>query len=89
MFLIALVGFLSLVDAGYIRVFNDPLDDLTNWVPQILSGADTGNNELEYYTDRPENVRTEQRDGANTLVITAKEETYKGYNYTSGRLTSR
>lgn len=44
-----------------------------------------GNNELQYYTDRPENVRVE--DGM--LVITAREEAFEGANFTSARLVSR
>ena len=44
-----------------------------------------GNNEKQYYTDRPENARTE--DGK--LVITAKKENYKGYSYTSSRLKTK
>ncbi|PFA66684.1 glycoside hydrolase [Bacillus sp. AFS015802] len=44
-----------------------------------------GNNEKQYYTDRPENARTE--DGK--LVITAKKENYNGYSYTSSRLKTK
>ncbi|MEI5909090.1 carbohydrate binding domain-containing protein [Bacillus spongiae] len=44
-----------------------------------------GNNEKQYYTDRPENAKTE--DGK--LVITAKKEDYEGYSYTSSRLKTK
>ncbi|MGE6753457.1 carbohydrate binding domain-containing protein [Rossellomorea sp. NPDC071047] len=44
-----------------------------------------GNNEKQYYTDRPENAKT--KDGK--LVITAKEEEYEGYSYTSARLKTK
>lgn len=41
-----------------------------------------GNNELQYYTDRPENVKVQ--DGM--LHITAREESFEGANYTSARI---
>ncbi|MDZ5711131.1 carbohydrate binding domain-containing protein [Jeotgalibacillus haloalkalitolerans] len=44
-----------------------------------------GNNEKQYYTDRPENAKTE--DG--NLVITAREEEYEGFSYTSARLRTK
>lgn len=44
-----------------------------------------GNNELQYYTDRPENVNVEN----GVLVITAQEEVFGGANYTSGRLVTK
>jgi len=44
-----------------------------------------GNNELQYYTDRPENVIVEN----GVLIITAKEESFEGKGYTSARLTSQ
>ncbi|MEJ5265476.1 MAG: family 16 glycosylhydrolase [Bacteroidales bacterium] len=44
-----------------------------------------GNNELQYYTDRPENLRLE---GGN-LVIEARKETYLTRNYTSARITTQ
>lgn len=76
------------VMGGYIKVWDDPFTSLDNWVPEVKSGADTGNNEWEYYTSRSENVRVESRSGANVLVITAQAEEYEGYHYTSGRLHS-
>ncbi len=41
-----------------------------------------GNNELEYYTSRPQNVYV--ADGL--LHIVARQESYSGFNYTSGRI---
>lgn len=78
---------------GYKLVWNDEFDgnslDLTKWDYQYGTGSEYGldgwgNSELEYYTDRPENVRVE--DGK--LIITAIRETtpYEGMEYTSGRI---
>ncbi|MBV7269398.1 glycoside hydrolase family 16 protein [Winogradskyella luteola] len=44
-----------------------------------------GNNELQYYTARPENVNVEN----GVLVITAREESFEGASYTSARLTTQ
>ncbi|WP_379128490.1 carbohydrate binding domain-containing protein [Paenibacillus sp. sgz500958] len=54
----------------------------------IGSGGDGwGNNELEYYTNRPENVKLEN----GNLVITGRKEAekYMGSDYTSSRLVTR
>lgn len=78
---------------GYKLVWNDEFDgdvlDTTKWSCQIGTGTsegltDWGNQELEYYTDREENVRVE--DG--NLVITAikEEERVGGKMFTSARL---
>ncbi|MDB5273511.1 MAG: glycoside hydrolase family 16 [Chitinophagaceae bacterium] len=69
--------------------FDETSLDLTKWTPTIGDGCDIGlcgwgNNELEYYTDRTDNVKIE---GGN-LVITALKESYSGSNYTSGKITS-
>ncbi len=54
-----------------------------NWSFDIGTGNNGwGNNELQYYTDRPENIRIE--DGI--LIIEARKENYKGSNYTSARI---
>ena len=58
--------------------------DSTNWVFDI--GTDWGNAQLEYDTDRPENVSL---DGQGNLAITAREEDYLGREYTSGRINTR
>jgi beta-glucanase (GH16 family) len=57
--------------------------DVTRWRFDI--GTDWGNAQLEYDTDRPENVSL---DGAGHLAITAREERYLGRNYTSGRINT-
>lgn len=80
-------------DEGYVLVWNDEFDgeelDKSKWSYQIGTGESEGldgwgNSELEYYTDREENVRVE--DGE--LIITAieEEEEYNGQDFTSGRI---
>ncbi|WP_353778961.1 family 16 glycosylhydrolase [Winogradskyella sp. 3972H.M.0a.05] len=44
-----------------------------------------GNQELQYYTNRPENVRVEN----GFLLITAIEESFEGSSYTSGRILTK
>lgn len=44
-----------------------------------------GNNELQYYTDRTENITVEN----GVLVITANEESFMGSQYTSARITTQ
>lgn len=61
-----------------------------NWNFEIGDGTAQGipgwgNNELQYYTDRPENVRVEN----GVLLITARQESFQGSNYTSARLTTQ
>ncbi|MCC6727235.1 MAG: family 16 glycosylhydrolase [Saprospiraceae bacterium] len=76
--------------AGYTLVwadeFNGPSIDLTNWTYDIGRGSNGwGNNELQYYTDRPANNYIE--DGK--LVIEAKQESFGGASYTSSRLKTQ
>jgi beta-glucanase (GH16 family) len=59
------------------------LPDLTRWTFDV--GTDWGNNQLEYDTARSENVSL---DGQGHLVITAREESYEGRAYTSGRINT-
>lgn len=49
-------------------------------------GTNWGNNQLEYDTDRSENVSL---DGLGHLAIIAREESYAGQNYTSARIVTR
>lgn len=49
------------------------------------NGDGWGNNELQYYTDRPANVRVDN----GLLLITAREEAYQGAAYTSARLVTK
>lgn len=56
------------------------------WSYNIGTGSNGwGNNELQYYTDRPQNVVVE--DGM--LKITAIRELYMGSNYTSARILTK
>jgi beta-glucanase (GH16 family) len=78
--------------AGYSLVwsddFNGPLDKNV-WTHQNGDGCPNvcgwGNNELEYYTDRPDNIFFQ--DGK--LVIEAKPETFNGKNYTSSKILTQ
>jgi len=73
--------------SGWTLVFSDEFEtpgspDPTKW------GYDLGyiaNDEKQYYTSRPENVRVE---GGN-LVIEGRKEAYQGYAYTSARVVTR
>ena len=49
------------------------------------NGDGWGNQELQYYTDRPDNVRVEN----GFLLITAREESFQNSHYTSGRLLTQ
>ena len=90
LFLVMLGLQFSLNAQNYQLVFADEFDgtelDLANWTHQIGDGTSVGlppgwgNNELQYY--RAEN--TTVSDGL--LTITAREEAFAGYNYTSSRI---
>lgn len=61
-----------------------PSSDL--WGYDIGTGSNGwGNNELEYYTSRPENVKVEN----GMLKITARQESYLGSSYTSARILTK
>ena len=60
------------------------LPDPSNWAFDV--GTDWGNAQLEYDTDRPENVSL---DGNGNLAITARRESYQGSAYTSGRIKTQ
>lgn len=64
--------------------FNGTALDESVWTIQT-GGNGWGNNELQYYTTRQENVRVE--DG--NLVIEARKEAYENREYTSGRIMSK
>lgn len=58
-----------------------------NWNFDIGTGSNGwGNNELQYYTDRPENVSL---DGAGNMIITARRETFQGSPFTSARINTK
>ncbi len=55
-----------------------------------VNGSGGGNNELQYYTDRAENVRLgDDGNGNGCLILTARRENYSGKNFTSGRVNSK
>ncbi len=57
-----------------------------NWAFDIGTGENGwGNEELQYYTDRPENV---SMDGEGNLVITVRSESFGGQPFTSARIKS-
>lgn len=58
--------------------------DASKWIYDIGTGTDGwGNLELQYYTDRGENIAL---DGTGNLVITAQKESFAGSSYTSARI---
>lgn len=68
----------------------DGAPDPNLWGFDIGDGSDQGldrwgNNELQYYTDRTENVKVEN----GFLLITARQEDFQGSNYTSARLVTK
>jgi beta-glucanase (GH16 family) len=69
-------------------IWSDEFDEANiaadNWTYDI-GGGGWGNNELEYYTNRPENAKTEN----GNLIIIARKEPYQGKNYTSARLKTQ
>ncbi len=66
--------------------FNDTSLNTSNWTYETGTGSSGwGNNELQYYTGRSENL---QVTGGN-LVITARKESYGGMDYTSARIKTQ
>lgn len=61
------------------------LPDATKWTYDI-GNSGWGNSELQYYTNRTQNIAT---DGNGNLVITAIKESYNGAPYTSARIKSQ
>ena len=51
----------------------------------VQGGGGYGNNELQNYTNRPENIRVEN----GNLVIEARKENYQGNQYTSAMLDTK
>lgn len=84
----------ELPDRGYTLVWSDEFDGTTGdqpnpefWTYDIGTGSNGwGNNELQYYTDRTENIHI---DGRGNLVITAIREPFLGSAYTSARIKSK
>ncbi|PKB15518.1 family 16 glycosylhydrolase [Flavobacterium sp. 5] len=71
----------------YKLVWSDEFDGNTlntdNWAYET-GGNGWGNNEKQYYTNRPENIRVEN----GFLTIEARKENYEGSAYTSARIKS-
>ncbi|WP_379136191.1 RICIN domain-containing protein [Paenibacillus sp. sgz500958] len=66
--------------------FNGTSLNTSNWTAEIGTGSSGwGNNELQYYTNRTQNL---QVTGGN-LAITALKESYGGMNYTSARIKTQ
>jgi beta-glucanase (GH16 family) len=87
--IIVLISLVSVALSGYINVLNDNFENLDNWVAEDFSGAQSGNNELEYYTSRSVNVYTTATNYGEALVLHAQRESYQGYSYTSGKVHSK
>ncbi|WP_421798755.1 glycoside hydrolase family 16 protein [Haliscomenobacter sp.] len=85
-----------IVDRDYQLVWEDNFDgsagkapDATKWAYDIGIGPGNdgwGNQELQFYTNRPENVAL---DGTGNLAITARRESYAGRGFTSARLNTK
>lgn len=55
-----------------------------------VNGNGGGNEELQYYTDNPANVRLgDDGNGNGCLILTARRENYLGKAFTSGRVNSK
>lgn len=66
---------------------SEQLPDTVKWKFDIGTGAGGwGNQELQYYTNRPQNVAM---DGEGHLVITANNESYAGSPFTSARINTK
>lgn len=77
--------------AEYGLIWSDEFDGPAGQLPDAKRwrfdvGTDWGNAQLEYDTNRAENVSL---DGQGNLVITAREEEYEGQQYTSGRIKTK
>ena len=70
---------------GWTLDWSDEFDgaalDRAKWTFET-GGHGFGNNEMQYYTDRPENLRV----AGGMLVIEARRERYQGRDYTSARI---
>ncbi|MDF2869236.1 MAG: 1,3--beta-D-glucan 3-glucanohydrolase [Anaerocolumna sp.] len=66
--------------------FNGSSLSSSNWTAEIGTGSGGwGNNELQYYTNRSQNLSVS---GGN-LILTAQKESYGGMNYTSARIKTQ
>lgn len=77
-------NFDELVMQDEFDIDGSPNSDL--WTYNIGTGMNGwGNNELQYYTNRTENIKVEN----GVLLITAKKENYEGSSYTSARILTK
>ncbi len=61
--------------------------DQSKWSYDIGTGDNGwGNGEFQYYTDKPDNISL---DGNGNLVITARNESFAGSGFTSGRIKTK
>lgn len=69
----------------------DKLDTQNRWFIETGTGDNGwGNAELEYYTDREENIRIgDDGRGNRCMIITARREEFGGRHFTSARVISR
>ncbi len=66
--------------------FTNTTIDMSNWSFETGTGVGGwGNNELEYYTNRPENATISN----GKLLIIARKEPFSGSNYTSARMKTQ
>lgn len=84
----------GLFSQNYELVWEDNFDgtrlDSSIWnIEERIGVWNTGaNSEFQHY--RSDNVQVgDDGDGNNCLILTAKEEDYKGYSYTSGKVTTK
>lgn len=89
-FIIAFLGAYQAFGQSYELVWSDEFDldtvDAARWNFETGNGSNGwGNNEKEYYTERPENVRID----SGNLIITALKEDYMGFQYTSARMQTK
>lgn len=86
--------FQKLDDRNWVLEWSDEFDgaagtlpDASKWAFDIGTGeGGWGNQELQYYTNRPENVSL---DGNGNLVITARSEGFSGSAFTSARIKTQ
>lgn len=79
------------VERSWQLVWQDEFDGPSGQLPNAANwkfdiGTDWGNAQLEYDTDRPENVSL---DGSGNLAIIARREPFAGSAFTSGRITTQ
>ncbi len=73
---------------GWSSVWADEFDGPSinsSWWTHEIGGGGWGNNELEYYTARPENSRIED----SKLIIEARNDDWEGHEYTSARMVTK